>query len=56
MLDVGVCTGANWSVMTRRLVIASNVTGPTNRRAEGVMIATTSWPMSCSPRAISTAL
>ena len=33
---------ANWSTMTRRLVMASNVTSPTNRRAVRVMIATTS--------------
>ena len=47
---------ANWSVMTGRRVMASNVTSPTNRRAERVMIAATSWPRFCSPRATSTAL
>ena len=47
---------AYWSVMTRRRVIASNVTSPTNRRADRVMIAATSWPRFCSSRATSTAL
>src|SRR5215471_11869238 len=42
--------------MTRRWVIASNVSGPTNRVADGVMIETTSWPRFCSLRATSTAL
>src|SRR3954466_2364460 len=42
--------------MTRRRVIASNVTGPTNRVAACVITATTSWPRFCSPRATSTAL
>src|SRR5215471_1670412 len=42
--------------MTRRRVIASNVTRPTNRVAECVITATTSWPRFCSPRATSTAL
>ena len=31
--------GANWSVITRRRVIASKVTAPTNLRAERVMTA-----------------
>ena len=48
--------GANWSVITRRRVIASKVTSPTNRRADRVMIAATSCPRFCSPRATSTAL
>ena len=56
VLDVGVGAGANWVVMTRRRVIASNVTGPTNRRADRVITAATSWPRFCSPRATSTAL
>ncbi len=47
---------AYWSVITRRRVIASNVTVPTNRCAERVMTAATSWPRFCRPRAISTAL
>ena len=47
---------AYWSVITRRRVIASKVTSPTKRRAERVMIAATSWPRFCSPRATSTAL
>jgi hypothetical protein len=47
---------AYWSVITGRRVIASNVTSPTNFRADRVMIATTSWPRFCSPRATSTAL
>src|SRR5713226_5800981 len=42
--------------MTRRWVIASNVTGPTNRVAECVITATTSCPRFCNPRATSTAL
>ena len=48
--------GAHWSVMTRRRVIASKVTSPTNLRAERVMMATTSWSRFCSSRATSTAL
>src|SRR4051812_31839020 len=48
--------GSNWSVITPRRVIASNVIGPTKRVAVAVMIATTSWPRFCSPRATSTAL
>src|SRR4026209_2529343 len=42
--------------MTRRRVIASNVSSPTNFRAECVMTAATSCPRFCSPRATSTAL
>src|SRR5712691_4203152 len=42
--------------MTRRRVIASNVTAPTNRVAECVITATTSCPRFCRPRATSTAL
>src|SRR5438874_2041573 len=37
--------------MTRRRVIASNVTGPTNRVADAVMTATTSSPRFASPGA-----
>ena len=48
--------GSNWSVMTRLRVMASKVTGPTKRVADAVMMATTSWPRVCSPRATSTAL
>ena len=48
--------GLHWSVITRRLVIASNVSGPTKRRADRVMMATTSWPRFCRPRATSIAL
>ena len=44
------------AVMTRRRVIASKVTSPTKRRADRVMIAATSWPRFCRPRATSTAL
>jgi hypothetical protein len=43
-------------VITSRRVIASKVSGPTNFSADRVMIATTSWPFFCRPRAISTAL
>ena len=43
-------------VITGRRVIASKVTSPTNLRADRDMIATTSWPRFCSPRATSTAL
>jgi hypothetical protein len=43
-------------VITRRLVIASKVTSPTNRRADRVITAATSWPRFCNPRATSTAL
>src|SRR2546427_8475642 len=42
--------------MTRRRVIASNVTAPTNFVAECVITATTSCPRFCSPRTTSTAL
>src|SRR5262245_14297240 len=48
--------GSNCPVMTRRFVIASKVSAPTNWVAEAVMIATTSCPRFCSPRATSTAL
>src|SRR5688572_17516327 len=48
--------GRHCDVITRRRVIASNVTGPTNRAADRVMIATTSWPRFWSPRHTSTAL
>src|SRR6476646_10370609 len=36
--------------------MASNVTSPTNFRADRVITATTSWPCCCNPRATSTAL
>ena len=39
--------GVHWSVITRRRVIASKVTAPTNRRADRVMMATTSCPCFC---------
>ena len=48
--------GSHWSVTTRRRVMASKVTGPTNFVAECVMIATTSWPRFWRPRHTSTAL
>ena len=57
VLDVGVGARATTaSVITRRLVIASKVTSPTNRRADRVITAATSWPRFCNPRATSTAL
>ena len=37
-------------VMTRSRVIASKVSGPTNRRALRVITAATSWPRFCRPR------
>src|SRR5438105_2522591 len=42
--------------MTRRLVIASKVIGPTNLVADRVITARTSWPRFWRPRATSTAL
>src|SRR6476646_9771045 len=36
--------------------MASNVTSPTNFRADRVITATTSWPCCCNQRATSTAL
>ena len=48
--------GFHWSVITSRRVIASKVSAPTNFSADRVMIATTSCPFFCRPRAISTAL
>jgi hypothetical protein len=48
--------GLHCDVITGRRVIASNVTGPTKRVADRVMIATTSCPRFCSPRHTSTAL
>ena len=39
---------AYWSVITRRRVMASKVTSPTNAVADRVMIAATSWPRFCS--------
>ena len=53
---VAFAPGANWSVTTGRRVMASNVSGPTKRRALAVMATTTSCPASCSRRTISTAL
>ena len=47
---------AYWSEITRRRVIASKVTSPTNFRADRVIRATTSWSRFCSSRATSTAL
>src|SRR5688572_6307225 len=48
--------GRHCEVTTARRVIASKVTGPTNRAADRVMTATTSWPRCWSPRHTSTAL
>ena len=48
--------GAYWLVMTRRRVMASNVTSPDESRADRVITATTSWSRFCSSRATSTAL
>ena len=48
--------GFHCDVITGRRVIASNVTGPTNRAADRVITATTSWPCFCRPRHTSTAL
>ena len=53
---VALTPGFHCDVMTGRRVIASNVSGPTNRVADRVMTATTSWPRVCSPRHTSTAL
>ena len=47
---------AYWSVITRRRVLASKVTSPTNLRADRDMIATTSWFRFCNSRATSTAV
>ncbi len=48
--------GAHWLVTTRRWVMASKVSSPTNRRALCVITTVTSWPLFCRPRTTSTAL
>jgi hypothetical protein len=48
--------GANWLVTTGSRVIASKVSGPTNRRAARVITTWTRCPRFCSRRVSSTAL